>query len=55
MVVIIFGIATFVSTLIGGWLAVKFKDRLHLIMGFTAGVLLGVVAFDILPEIMFIF
>ncbi len=29
----------------------KFKDKLHLIMGFTAGVLLGVVSFDIFPEI----
>jgi len=29
----------------------KNKDRLHLVMGFTAGVLLGVVAFDIFPEI----
>lgn len=42
---------TFVSTLIGGLVGLKYKDKLHLILGFTAGVLLGVVAFDILPEI----
>jgi ZIP family zinc transporter len=49
--VIILSIATFVSTLLGGLFAVKFKDKLHYIMAFAAGVLLGVVAFDILPEI----
>ena len=43
--------ATFVSTLLGGLFAIKFKDKLHFIMAFAAGVLLGVVAFDILPEI----
>lgn len=39
------------STLLGGFIALKNKDRLHRILGFTAGVLLGVVAFDLLPEI----
>ncbi len=48
---VIFAIATFVSTSLGGLFAVYYKDRLHRILGFTAGVLLGVVAFDILPEI----
>jgi zinc transporter ZupT len=51
MVAIILSIATFVSTFLGGLFAIKNQKRLHLIMGFTAGVLLGVVAFDILPEI----
>ena len=51
MEVIILSLATFFSTLFGGLFAVKFKRHLHLIMGFTAGVLLGVVAFDIFPEI----
>ena len=40
-----------VSTLGGGALALRFRDRLHYLLGFTAGVLLGVVAFDLLPEI----
>lgn len=44
-------LATFVSTMFGGLFALRFKDKLHLIMGFTAGVLLGVVSFDIFPEI----
>lgn len=51
MQVAIFAIATFLSTYLGGLLAVRLKSKLHLIMGFTAGVLLGVVCFDIFPEI----
>lgn len=48
---IIFTILTFVSTFLGGLVGLRYKDKLHLILGFTAGVLLGVVAFDILPEL----
>lgn len=51
MLPIILSGATFVSTLSGGLLALKNTDRLHRILGYTAGVLIGVVAFDILPEI----
>jgi len=43
--------AAVASTLGGGALALRFRDRLHYLLGFTAGVLLGVVAFDLLPEI----
>jgi zinc transporter ZupT len=49
-VVLAFALATFVSTLCGGWVAVHASDRLHLVLGFAAGVLLGVVGFDLLPE-----
>jgi zinc and cadmium transporter len=42
---------TFVSTGLGGLFALRHRDRLHLILGFTAGVIVGVVAFDVLPEI----
>src|SRR5271155_4351118 len=48
---IVLSAATFCSTLLGGTFALKNKDRLHRILGYTAGVLIGVVAFDILPEI----
>ena len=51
MTAILLSLATFFSTLFGGLFSMKNKDRLHLVMGFTAGVLLGVVAFDIFPEI----
>ena len=42
---------SFLSTCAGGLFALKFRDRLHLILGFTAGVVLGVVSFDLLPEV----
>lgn len=48
---IILAIATFFSTYLGGMLSIKLKDKLHLIMGFTAGVIIGVFSFDVLPEI----
>lgn len=43
--------STLLSTFAGGLFALKNKDRLHRILGYTAGVLLGVVAFEVLPEI----
>jgi len=52
MAMILFALATFVSTFAGGMFAVKFKNRLHQIMAFSAGIILGVVFFDIFPEIM---
>ena len=48
--VIIIACATFVSTLIGGLFALRFKDKLHLILGFSAGAVLGVAFFDLMPE-----
>ena len=51
MEAIIFSIFTFLSTLGGGLFAVRFKHKLHFIMALAAGVLLGVVCFDIFPEI----
>jgi ZIP family zinc transporter len=43
--------ATFISTLCGGLFGLRHRDKLHRILGYTAGVLIGVVAFDLLPEI----
>jgi len=48
---IIFSLLSFLSTLAGGLFGIKFRDKKHLILGFTAGVLLALVAFDIFPEI----
>ena len=45
-----FIILTFLATLIGGLIAMKLERRIHLLLGFTAGVILSVVSFDILPE-----
>ncbi len=47
---VILSFLTFVSTFLGGLVGLRYKDKLHLILGFTAGVLLGVIAFDIFPE-----
>ena len=51
MTAVLLSLATFLSTFAGGLFALKFRDQLHFILSFTAGVLLGVVSFEILPEI----
>lgn len=50
MIIILISIGAFLSTFLGGMLALRFKDRLHLILGFSAGALIGVAFFDLLPE-----
>ena len=50
MEAVIFSFFTFISTLFGGLFALKNRKKLHYIMSFTAGVLLAVTFFDILPE-----
>lgn len=42
--------AIFLSVILGGTFALKFKDKLHLILGFSAGSVIGVAFFDLLPE-----
>lgn len=42
--------ATFAATLIGGLFALRFKDKLHLILGFSAGAVIAVAFFDLMPE-----
>jgi len=48
----IFGIAIFAfcSAFTGGLLAFNFRDKLHLVLGFSAGAVIGVAFFDLLPE-----
>jgi ZIP family zinc transporter len=48
---VLLSLGTLVSTFVGGLFALRFRDQLHFILSFTAGVLLGVVCFDLLPEI----
>ncbi len=48
--ILLIALATFIATLCGGLFALKFKDRLHLILGFSAGAVIGVAFFDLLPE-----
>lgn len=51
MLAIILAAVTVASTTLGGLLALKAKDRFHLVLGLAAGLLLGLVAFDLLPEV----
>ncbi len=48
--VILISIATLVVKMAGGFFALRFKDKLHLILGFSAGAVIGVAFFDLLPE-----
>jgi zinc transporter ZupT len=50
MTILLIIIATTISTALGGLFAIKMKDKLHLILGFSAGAVLGVALFDLLPE-----
>lgn len=40
-----------IGALIGGFIAINSRKHLNKALGFTAGVILGLVAFDLLPEI----
>jgi ZIP family zinc transporter len=44
------GGGAFLATLAGGLLALRLRDKLHLILGFSAGAVIGVAFFDLLPE-----
>lgn len=48
--IIVFSFAAVLSTLLGGLFALRFKDKLHLILGFSAGAVLGAAFFDLIPE-----
>jgi len=48
--VILIVLATVIATVCGGLFAMRFKDKLHLILGFSAGAVIGVAFFNLLPE-----
>lgn len=50
MLVWLFALLILLSDLAGGWLAFRFQDRLHLALGLSAGLLIGLVFFDLFPE-----
>ncbi|MEN9582974.1 MAG: hypothetical protein RL641_928 [Candidatus Parcubacteria bacterium] len=50
MTVVIIAILVCAATLLGGFFALRFKDKLHLIVGFSAGAVLGIAFIDLLPE-----
>lgn len=43
-------LAAAAATLVGGGLALQLKDKLHLVLGFSAGAIIAVAFFDLLPE-----
>src|SRR5437016_10016009 len=50
MTLALIAFAAFCATIAGGLVALRFKDKLHLILGFSAGAVIGVAFFDLLPE-----
>lgn len=49
-IIVLFAILTFIFTLLGGLMALKFKNKMCLFFAFAAGSLMGVSFFDLLPE-----
>jgi len=45
-----FGAITVVSTLVGGYVAFRFRGELHTLIAFTGGIVVAVALFDVLPE-----
>ena len=50
MLALVLSLAAVVPRSLGGMLALRHRDRLHLIMGFAAGALVGVAVFETLSE-----
>jgi ZIP family zinc transporter len=46
-----FASLTFLSTGLGGLAAIRFRDRLHLLLGFSSGAVIAVALFDLIPEV----
>jgi len=47
---VLVALGSLIATLFGGVVAMRARDKLHLVLGAAAGVMLGVVGFDLLPE-----
>ncbi len=47
---VVIALGSFLMTLFGGYAALKFSDYRHLVLGLAAGLMLGVVFLDLLPE-----
>lgn len=52
ILLVIIAFAAFAATFVGGSFALHFRDKLHLILGFSAGAVAGVAFFDLVPEAM---
>ncbi|MCT8000430.1 ZIP family metal transporter [Sphingomonas sanguinis] len=45
-----FGLAAMMATLAGGMLALRLRHRIGIVLGVTAGIVVGVALFDLVPE-----
>ena len=52
MTILLVASLAFAATMLGGVFALRFRDNLHLILGFSAGAVVAVALFDLLPEAM---
>ena len=50
MTPLLIGFGAFSATMLGGLLALRLRDRLHLVLGFSAGAVVAVAFFDLMPE-----
>lgn len=50
LLVMLIACAAFVATMVGGVFAISLRDRLHLVLGFSAGAVIGLAFFDLMPE-----
>ena len=48
---ILFSILAVLITFLGGYFALKFKNNLHFVMAFAAGVLISLAFFELMPEV----
>jgi ZIP family zinc transporter len=51
MLILLLTVVAALAALLGGYTAIKSRKKLHIAMGITSGLVLGLVAFDLLPEI----
>ncbi|HWY60682.1 MAG TPA: ZIP family metal transporter [Rhizomicrobium sp.] len=50
LLVMTISLGAFTATMLGGLFAMALRDRLHLVLGFSAGAVIGVAFFDLMPE-----
>ena len=50
LLVMAISLGAFTATMLGGLFAISLRDRLHQVLGFSAGAVIGVAFFDLMPE-----
>lgn len=52
VIALLIAFGAFCATVAGGAIALRLKDRLHLVLGFSAGAVVGLALLDLIPEAM---